>query len=144
MDTSDNHTLMSVDSINQLRQASKVLRDLAASLENYANSPEPEKFWEISTRLDRTGWNALYTAALIRNLARSIGLPSDNVYVPCDRFFDQADAIFTALNYLSKSLDGLRESAHQVDRAQRDGMQITRIELVQRLKEVLNECKSFS
>ncbi len=140
----DGDTLFAVDAFNQLRLAAKAMRNLADGLERYANEPDPGKLLRISRDLKRTGWNSLYTAELICDVAVvTLQLADqDTHYLPED-FFEQADAHLMAVNYLQKSIQALKESSKGLEADQRDLARGTLRELSQRIKEVLYECKSF-
>lgn len=135
--------LLSADSFRQLRLAAKSMRDLADGLDCYANEAKPNGLFKISRDLNRTGWNALYTATIMRDLAALTQdyLNSDSLIKPED-FYQQSDALCTAVNYLSRNMTVLKSEIRRMEIDQQQEAFATLQDLAQRIKGVLHECKS--
>lgn len=144
MPTPNSDTLLSEDALDQLRLAAKAMHDLAEGLDHYACEPDPTVMFQISSNLSRTGWNSLYTAGLMSDLAHAVQqLLNQDGCNQSEDFFQQADTLFTAIKYLTKNVEALRESAKVLELNHREDARTTVEEISQRLKEVLHECKSF-
>jgi hypothetical protein len=144
MTTSNTNTLLSGNAFDQLHQAAKTMHDLADRLDRYNCESDPCVLSQISSDLSKTGWNSLFAAALIDDLViPSKQLPDQDLPLQTKDLSIQAHALFTAIKYFSKSILVLKENAKQTEMNQREELQFTLRVLSQRLKEVLNECKSF-
>lgn len=134
--------LLSADSFHQLHLAAKAMRDLADGLDCYANEAKPNGLFKISHDLNRTGWNALYTAMIMRDLALMIqDYPEKDGVLRLEDFFQQADVLFTAINYLARGIETLKGETKRLEMQQQSDAASTIRDMAQRLKGVTHDCK---
>jgi hypothetical protein len=141
MNLPDQTTLLTVETAQQMRQAAKAMRDLAFGLEQYASEPSFSAINKIGRDLNRMGWNSLYTSLLLGDLADLMQEETHGEQEKADDVFQNLDALFTAVNYFSRSLT--RITAMKIDKRTSETARVHLLDLQNRLKEVARECKSI-
>lgn len=141
MNLPDQTTLLTVETAQQMRQAAKAMRDLAFGLEQYASEPSFSAINKIGRDLNRMGWNALYTSLLLGDLADLMQEETHGEQAKADDFFQNLDALFTAVNYFSRSLTRIKAMKNKQDTGETAKVHL--LDLQNRLKEVARECKSI-
>jgi hypothetical protein len=123
--------------------AAKSMRDLAIGLEHYASEPCLSAIHKIGRDLNRMGWNALYTSLLMIDLAEVLqeGVENPTEQVKEDIYYQQLDALLTAINYFSRSIVHVKSVGKNVQRNEESRGHST--EIYHRLKEVAYECRSL-
>ena len=117
----------------------RCLSDEIASFDGYSN---PNGLRLICNKIASIGWNSLFSAAIMEDIcgksARRSEVPSND---QLQQMANQLDGLYTAVNYMEKSIGSLKEQMEQLPGNQVEDFSKMLRDFGGKLSEVANGCR---
>ncbi len=137
----DPHTVF-FDSRDRIYEVAKTMRCLSDEIASFGGYSNPNGFRPICNKIASIGWNSLFAASMMEEISRKSSrwseVPSNN---QLQQMANQLDSLYTAVEYLEKSVGLLKEQMEPLPSNQAEEFSKMLSDFGVKLSGVANGCR---